>query len=494
MRTGLGIMGSMYSFAGFAVLASLIATAPARAQTQSPAPQLPSTFNCPKFPNRNSDLPQIKPLFRSVPAVVDEDNLDCLAWQGFIYLMWPANASVPGFADPSRHLGASGPTVWETYRTSDTVFLPEGRDPGPWQKPTLNATLPPSLAQEVASGATRHLTMKSKISPAVLANIQRGAAFPPAILKAIEQASGDTLYDLNGEPVYYEVAIDEPEYEYIRNNRLYNANQQAAFAQTHVIALPPGTTSGTTENPTDAVEIKAAWKVLSDAEKHSGRFHTAQALLGDSKTPVTVGLVGFHVFIVTDAQGVWATFAQVDNVPKPSRRPVTSGTFNFFKPNCKVSGTDKPCPVNDPKTRPSQVKQRTSDGPKAKLLNSYMHSILQQCKECDPNPWQYYKLIDAQWPKNGVDISNSKAPVSTPLPDGTPNVPLAHQDMLNPVIETFIQWPVQPKNPKPHGAGFGCLTCHQFASTAAVLGSPKTYAAGYSFILGNAQMPAEQQQ
>ena len=98
-----------------------------------------------------------------------------------------------------------------------------------------------------------------------------------------------------------------------------NAYQQATFARTHVIALP----AGTPNTPLGAVEIKAAWKVLTDAEGQSGRFHTLQALLGGSKTPVTVGLVGFHAFIVSGSQGAWATFSQVDNAP--AERPATSG-------------------------------------------------------------------------------------------------------------------------------------------------------------------------
>jgi hypothetical protein len=124
------------------------------------------------------------------------------------------------------------------------------------------------------------------------------------------------------------------------------------------------------------VEVKAAWKVLSDAERHSGRFHTIQALLGGAKTPVTVGLVGFHVFVVNGAQGAWATFAQMDNAP--SGTPATSGTFNFFNPKCKLPGSDKPCPVNVQDANPGQVLQVTPDSNAATKLNTYMHYILQK--------------------------------------------------------------------------------------------------------------------
>jgi hypothetical protein len=76
------------------------------------------------------------------------------------------------------------------------------------------ATLQPSLAQQVASGAVRNLTMTTKVSRPVLSTIlQNASAFPPPILQGISQAGGGTLYDLNGFPVYYEVAMDKVQYD-----------------------------------------------------------------------------------------------------------------------------------------------------------------------------------------------------------------------------------------------------------------------------------------
>ena len=299
---GLRITISKFSMTFGATLAGLIAASAASAQT-SPIPLAP-TFKCQelsKFPD--PDLPVLKPIFRS-NTDLSENEFDCLAWQDLIYLMWPAKPNERGVPDPNRKIGASGPTVWESYRTADTVFLPQGRDPGPWQQLELMATLQPSLAQQVASGAVRNLTMTAKVSREVLSTIlQNASAFPPAILNGISQAGGGTLYDLNGFPVYYEVAMDKIQYDYIHDHQLYNAYRQAVFARTNVISLP----AGTKDNPLGAVEVKAAWKVLTDAERHSGRFHTVQALLGGAKSPVTVGLAGFHVFVVNGVQGAWAT-------------------------------------------------------------------------------------------------------------------------------------------------------------------------------------------
>ena len=477
MGTGVGITTSKFSVAFGATLAGLIAASTASAQTP-PIPLAP-TFQCQELPKPvDPDLPVLKPIFRSMTDL-SENEFDCLAWQDLIYLMWPAQANQRGVPDPNRKIGASGPTVWESYRTADTVFLPEGRDPGPWQQLELMATLQASLAQQVASGAVRNLTMTAKVSRPVLSTILRNAAaFPPAILDGISQAGGGTLYDLNGFPVYYEVAMDKVQYDYIHDHQLYNAYRQAVFARTNVISLP----AGTADNQLGAVEVKAAWKVLSDAERRSGRFHTIQALLGGAKSPVTVGLVGFHVFVVNGVQGAWATFAQMDNAP--SGKPATSGTFNFFNPSCKIPGSAKPCPLNVKDADPGQVLQITPDAEAATKLNTYMHYILQQADA--KSPWQYYNLIDVQWALVPKVISDLKAPVPPPLPNGTPNIPADNKDMLNPVLETFLQLPY-PMPPGPPAPGNSCLACHQYATTAAVGIQQPPYATSYSFMLGRAQ-------
>jgi len=445
------------------MLAGLVVagTVPAHAQQQ------PLQYSCGDIPNPNS-VPKIQPTFRT-NAGLNNGEFDCMAWQDLIYFMWPAAPGQRGAPNPSpkARLGDAGPTVWETYRTVDTVFLPNAQNPGPWNQAPLMATLNTSLAQQVASGAVRHLTMTSKIYRAVLANTLRsGSAMPQTILDEIAQAGGGTLYDLSGNPVYYEVAMNEAQYHYIATNQLYDATKQASFAQTNVIALP-----GNTVGAGSSVEVKAAWKILTAAEKKSGRFHTVQAVLDGSVTPVTVGLVGFHAFISRGDQGAWATFAQIDNAPVHA--PVTSGTFNFFNPHCKgPADITTPCPYNVKDADPGQVVQITPDDTTADRLNTYMHALL---KQYDPkSPWQYYNLVNVQWPTLPVPLSSLKAPVTQPLPDGTPNDPT----LVNAVLETFLQQ-----------SNVGCLGCHQYASTVAS-GSDKTaFYAGYSFMFERASAP-----
>ena len=133
-----------------------------------------------------------------------------MMWQNFLYLNWPATRRQRGLPNKNAKFGAPAPTVWETYKTADESFPPGGRNPGPWDGLRLLTTLETGLAQRVASGAVRHLTMRSKISRAVLNNVaDHAGVIPTDILRSITQAGGGTLYDLNGKPVYYEVR-DKP--------------------------------------------------------------------------------------------------------------------------------------------------------------------------------------------------------------------------------------------------------------------------------------------
>jgi hypothetical protein len=189
--------------------------------------------------------------------------------------------------------------VWESYKTVEQVFLPGAANPGPWDTIKPPSTLAASLSAKVSSGSVRLLKMDSKVSRPVLSNIARhGASMDPTILNSITQAAGGTLYDLNGNPVYYEVAMNRDEYEYIVQNGLCNANTQATYAQTTDIVLPSGQSK---YGQYGALEVKAAWKILTPVEFKSGRFHTVQALIPGTSAlapvTVTVGLVGFHMYL-----------------------------------------------------------------------------------------------------------------------------------------------------------------------------------------------------
>jgi len=439
-------------------LALVVLSAPAGAQP------LPSFAGCGGI---NPTKPVIKPIFQTSNGEFTNLGFECQMWQNFIYVNWPAMAGQRGVPNPNAKFGAPGPTVWETYKTVDQVFLPGAKNPGPWDTVVPTATLGASVAARVASGQVRYLTMENKVSRPVLANVARHAGINPEILNNITQAAGGTLYDLNGRPVYYEISMNRDQYEYIVQNSLYDANKQIAYAQTTDIVLPSGKTQ---YGEYGALEVKAAWKILSANEVKSGRFHTTQAIIPGPAAivPVTVGLVGFHMFLPNIGQGVWATFAQIDNAPV-SGQPIT-GPYNFFNPRCTN------CPVNVENANPGQVMQMQPDDPSAAQLNPYMQALI---KQYDPKtPWQYYKIVNIQWSRTTTDISKIPPPSNVPLPYGDP----PNNTVVNAVLETFVQQ-----------TNTSCLVCHQAATVAASGSNAPNYATGYSFVFGQAKVPPPNQ-
>jgi hypothetical protein len=416
----------------------------------------------------STKTPEIKPIiYPSLQFDRSNPGFDCQMWQAFIYLNWPALAGQRGVPNPNAKFGAAGTTVWETYKTVEQTFLPNAANPGSWSQGPLMAVLVKSLAQQVSTGTVRNLTRESKVSRQVISNLVRSrAALNSTILDSIVQASGGILYDLNGRPVYYEVSLNQDQYNYTVQNGLYNANTQATFAATNVIALPGGPTA---YGPTGAIETKAAWKVLTPAEAKSGRFYMTKALIPSVLQPVTVGLVGFHIFqtFAGISQGAWATFYQVDNAPLLSEVNKKKGPYNFYKAPCWPPTCQIVIPYNIPNANPGQVVQIDADDPAAINVNKYMQTAIKAYNATAP--WQYYALHNVQWPEQPVDVSKLPPPQKPNLPDGNPNT----QTMVNAVLETFIQTP-----------GTGCLACHIGAPTAS-----GGYASSYSFTFSNASTP-----
>ena len=430
-------------------LASMLAATAASAQ-QQPIDPTPF-FTCGGSPPQKVLL-EPKPSF----SVIDfsDPGADCALWQTFFYLNWPAKKGLRGVPDEAARFGAPGTTVWETFRTLETVFLPEGRKPPPWDLGLLNASLAHDLGAEVASGDVRLLSRTSKISRLVIDHIAQTKINDPIFINDIKQADGNTLYDQQKKPVYYEIAMNRAEFDYIFNNGLYNADTQATFASTTNIALQRGT-----------IEIKAAWKILTPAEASSGRFHTARAFIsGPLLLPVTVGLVGMHVFEGGgyETVGLWGTFVQIDNAPVVGK-PIT-GPYSFFNPACQT------CPVNSTTTNPTQVMQVFDAERHAEDVNQRAIGMIQKYDPKDV--WQYYKLLNVQWSPQTFDF---KTPVPVMLPMPPPPGKNNTNTLMNPVLETFMQQP-----------NVSCVGCHRHLAGTA---NNENIGSGYSFMFGYAQSP-----
>ncbi len=474
------------------LLISVVA-APAHAAT-------PTAYNC-------LVQPEVKLSAAIDPAFSNQDNFNCFAWQAFINLTWAAKPGSPGVADPSVLPSKYGmpetapATVWETFSTKDSVFKPDAAMPDPF------GMLPASPMGCTVSAP--------------------GGGAP---LFAITKLMGDGLKGLsditqagmgkfgwvtaqNGRPTYYDVRLNQIEYDYIVNNHLYNAIEQAKVATTPTqgLLLPNG-----------VIEIKAAWLEITDQALWP-RYRMNRTVIEERdpthpNAPPTcrvanMGLVAIHMIHKTKLaqQFAWTTFEHVDNQPT-SGEPVTpEHAYTYFNPNCDPSKDAYKCAVNvspctnldDPNTckplsAPIQVKKIIPMPPATVTLNADMQGKI---RAANPNSvYQYYQLVSTLWPSDNTAIP---AGARTPLYDGNPQPPLAQGGLLNPLIETYFQGgdPNLTGGNNPRGF-LSCQSCHvsagiakQPTATQCNVGTlqgqnqPGSCASDYSFLFKNAWCP-----
>jgi hypothetical protein len=380
-------------------------------------------------------------------------DVDVFSWNSFIALNWPADVT-HCVADPNKTvLSGRGPVVWETYAEASDVFVAPGAQPVEWcasASPTALAKklafLPePSRAMAIQQGVTKVFHQLGKVPQKL-----------PEISEAFDKGP---LTDQNGRFVRYEKRLNEDEYNYLISSNLWNVAGQKANPSVSFPVGPKSKCGKASCGPLGAIEIKAAWKVLSAAEIASKRFYTNLAWVFNDENgspspganPVTVGLVGLHIIHKTESEPkwFWSTFEQVDNV-----EPVKDAGPWFFNPNCKpdkcppnvqtakspyVELTPKGTPANAPVQVTRQIPIQADPS-----LNKYYRDMLAG------SVWANYQLVSTQWATGGA-------------PQGTPPF------VANTTLETYF------------GPQSSCFVCHNNAKTTA------GRKADFSFLLLGAQ-------
>jgi hypothetical protein len=307
---------------------------------------------------------------------------------------------------------------------------------------------------------------------------------PILVEAALEPFRSGPLIDVHGRYARFGITVNQPMYQYIRNNGLYDQAGQLAFAAAGgQVEFPCGCNGDPTgkscppAGQQGAVMVKAAWKVLdTGAGDDPSRFHTVEALVvtppvGDQPETCErqlLGLVGLHVVTKTqtDPQWVWSTFEQVDNVPTQGEE-AAAGRYNFFLPGCDdCNAVNEPPPQPwDPHDQPvtansgkSQVVRQIPLTAATKELNAAVRPLLAG------TVWQYYELISTQWPTDGSGAAteapsaanNWCSPLNPVDGSGAP----APAFLGNTTLETYIQGTVPQ-------ASSSCIHCHLNATMAA---------------------------
>jgi hypothetical protein len=413
-------------------------------------------------------------------------QFDCLAWQSFIALNWPAQQGCRGVPDTTAQFAAGvGPRVWETLKTVFEVFQSQNPTWDPSNQ-AWNSAQPSAVCSDMAGGKkVLRRANKSPIGEDILDEFQQ--AFATGFGMVTDQA---------GNLVRYEVRFNRDEFEFIKANG-YAITGRYSFGGPFLPAGEffqfPDNTKGFTGH--GAIEVKASWKELTDRDNPT-RYYTQPAVIFEEGSgecrPATVGLVGLHIAQKTFSapQWLWSTFEQVDNVP-PLGSNGDGRQYTLFNPNCTPAAPDNcwsvqepvsseayrccanlelnpgvfPPPGNGQPGTPNQVTRLNAVGTEAATLNAHF----QQLTDAAQSPFQYYQLINAQWPVGGRAPDNPGTIRTRPCnPNGAWRIPPVTTDcymqvpqgLRNSSMETYMG---------DYGSGTvqfnsdSCMNCHGVA-------------------------------
>jgi len=465
-------------------------------------------------------VPTISPTIPADVLLTNQQYANCFAWQQFIALNWKASTTTCA-ADPAVPAAKFGepndtsPVVWETYKEASEVFLPNAVRPSDW---CSQQSLPASFAKM----NVKNLKKTSAHGFKVLTATSKDADNPNLKLSDFTQAftPGSWLTAQNKYITLYEIRLNQDEFNYIRDNKLYDATVQQTFVQNPGINLPDGSAQFSQYGNIGSIELKAAWIQLDDPSLWP-YFKTSQAYVvypwgPTSPKLVTVGLVGLHIIhkTVNGQQFFWATFEHVNNAPSTSdiSNKTLKSWYTYYNANCDPSKDYYKCAWNagsspttclpyfpqqpgDPYQVPMQVVRTT---PISTLstnniasLNQFMWGQISAANS--DSVFLNYQLVNVLWPNNNTTIP---AGATTPLTSGDPQPTPNQQIVANTTMETYFQ------------SCNTCLDCHVNAPIAKVSPLPKplnvlrlslskslqassgTYASDYSFLLSRAQVPS----
>ena len=420
------------------------------------------------------------------------------SWQAFMAINWP----VAEDGTPKAKFTDKGDPSWLGWKEAFQVYRADGQKPAPWGSPRTESGL--NINEKILSNNDARILLSSK-TPTHPDNFN--------IDDETDQAFTGELFDQNGNVVVYEVLMNQIEFDYVVENELYNLNGQLNFSSTGAIADFP---AGDYDNKyLGAVEIKFAWKLLEDTDKKERYFQNEAYIYNkDSKlVKKHFGLIGMHISqkTPTGKQWVWSTFEHIDNLDQHVIIDQNGSTTvihpTLTDPNCEI------CPVNVDATKrtkgiantythksskhsdywnitndtnnyyansavmKTQAKRMIDIPVRVKRINSMIQDYFKELGSV----WQYYQLIDTQYPVDQNIVPGISTKTEYHLPEsvinksgGKPNIAF----LTNITMETFFQKGKQiaglMENPTPKGTKtpitiFGtesCIGCHSSARIA----------------------------
>jgi len=400
------------------------------------------------------------------------------AWQEFIALNWPALAGKRDVPDGAQPFGAANvPLVWQTFRNKVEIYPGTGAPHGyAANKPDLGYNDPPRYIYSSTPDPNDPTDNPGIGGPypglapgQVPACPGQGAVPQPAWVNLDEatQIGLDTMYagagpsGTPGQQFLFLAKANHVEYDYVVPKSWYDGVNDtqglsgtiapiAAATQSYLAQYkknPPAGSSQYVSFPNGTIEVKSAWRQLTQDEARNGRWVTARAryyeLQSNGRYPcwreATFGLAALHIIHKTPSAPyfVFATFGQADNLknragqvvenddgkiinpPSPQRflspeissknatsaNPANASSIQALTPKearcTEPERGQKLYYKNTPGTPTPQgpvcVDQRRHSIPAEVIaVNQQAHGTLQSYLRTPDSPWLHYKLVNVQ--------------------------------------------------------------------------------------------------
>jgi hypothetical protein len=405
----------------------------------------------------SSQIPLSKPAPKQPETIESiQHAFDVLSWQTFVALNWASDSK----GNPKKNVQfgeqESGLTVWQAWKSSREIFLPNGQKPNAWGEVENVPIVCDSLSQEDLDKGIITLTQVGKT--------------PNVLDESGEPFQTGPLIDQNGNYTRYEILTNKSMFDYIVDNELYNQEGQETFGKDADFTFSAPTDSINVAEPNSplvgAIMVKAAW-VKMGGKYDASKFHTAYALVYDNPheyggveaacSLVKVGLVGLHIAHKTkgNPQWVWSTFEHVDNAPTKGDK-IDKDFYNYYDPKATDREVNEPParPWNPaiPHTTPTQVERVIPIQEDAKNLSKKYQDAFNEIVK--GSVWANYELISTQWPTTETPSDPTGRPAPTFLANAT--------------LETYIQGEVPQTSSN-------CIACHNNASMTSGRFSDFTY-------------------
>jgi hypothetical protein len=379
-------------------------------------------------------------------------ELAFFAWQEFIALNWMA-LDPPSSGQRGRPVAPTDPmsgffgvkpdaegnyplVVWQTYRHKNEMFPADGNT-----EPSFDSPFPIySYANQptpATGGPIPSFSLFNNLDETSQIGLDNMYAYATTTVQPAAPAPA------TGTRVAYEAKVNRAVFNYVVQNGFTNAGTSsnpyptlnAALSNTQsnlpkvagtcsttvtgpIVMLPCGDINVDGDAGEGAIEIKAAWRKLTDGELKGGRFFTRKVIYytGPQNNQVyhneVWGLVALHIIHKTKSfpAFVFASWEQVDNYDDNATGSKNPNPQNLAFQN---TGTNlQNIPVRRANPIHSMVAQTNAD----------VHDTF---KAADPDTvWQYYELIGVQ-----------ATPVDFP-PTGASQDDLSYYFLANIMVET----------------------------------------------------------